>query len=112
MRTVSILRMAAALTLIVVVTPAWADGIHSFGRWAGIGWGDGYHSHYACPPRHGAIRHDQKLPWWATPADGAEALPAAAPTRAPAHNSFPPQGQSLFRQPGEGSSVTVSSQPR
>ena len=110
----SIVRAAAVLLLVAIVTPVRADGMHSFGRWAGIGWGDGYHSHYACPPRHSGPKHiDQKLPWWATPATDPESLPPpAGPTPGSSPNTFPLPGQSLFRQPGEGSSVIISDSPR
>jgi len=101
----SIARLAAMLSLVAATTTAQANDMHSFGRWMGIGWGDGYHSHYACPPRHsGAGRAQQKLPWWAIPASVGEGQSGAAHT-------FPPAGPSLFRQAGEGSSVIISDSP-
>src|SRR5262245_43970389 len=105
-----IVRIAAVVTLVAVVTPARGDGMgHSFGRWLGVGWGDGYHSHYACPPRQGH-HGQQNLPWWATPAADAELLPQPANLPSSGRH-FPPAGQTLFRQPGEGSSVIISDSP-
>jgi len=111
------LLFAAVLAIMPLGSIARAEW--SLGRFLGYGWGDGYHSHSACPPRHAigygllpVQRQPAALPWWATPVPAveAEALPHPAaepqPTTAPA---TPVPGASLFRQPGESSSVIVSS---
>src|SRR5262245_66323625 len=97
MRSGAILRIIAVLTLVSAATTTVAGAEHSIWRWAGLGWGDGYHSHGACPPRHSASKQAlQSLPWWAIPAD-APSLPS---TRDPSR-PLPPPGHPPFRPPGQ-----------
>jgi hypothetical protein len=109
------LAIVAVVSIVPTVRAQWHPGV---GRCLGVGWGDGYHSHTACPPKGHILHHPHPgsaqapVPWWKIPAaEGprqAEPLPIPAssdPTGAP---SSPPAGPSLFRQPGEGSSVSTS----
>ncbi|HMC12706.1 MAG TPA: hypothetical protein VKH44_15505, partial [Pirellulaceae bacterium] len=105
------LSFIAAATLLTVVPAARGELPQSLGRYLGIGWSDGYHAYTACPPKPHIIHHKHAaaafpvaappsapLPWWKIP---------AAPTEPTSSES----GPSLFRQPGEGSSVTTSGGP-
>jgi hypothetical protein len=108
--------LAGLLTLVTIVPAARGEVPHAIGRYLGMGWSDGYHSRTACPPKRHIVHHQPTpapapIPWWKIPAEGAEALPAPAAQQPDTTRSFPPSGPSLFRQPGEGSSVTVSSTP-
>jgi len=94
------------LAVVALASPALAGGFNPLGRFFGVGWSDGYHAHNVA--RLSGHAHPGKVPWWATPATGPEALPHPAP---PAQPAFPPPGPSLFRQPGEGSSVIVEPLP-
>ncbi len=71
--------MFVTLVTSVALTPT-ADGAwwHEFGRSAGLGWSDGYHSRTGCTKRRGACPTCQP-----TPAKGFEHLPPAQPS--PAH---------------------------
>ena len=122
-----------ALTVVSIAPAAKAGWSDAVGRCVGVGWGDGYHARNACPPRGSACRHAQMpTPWWATPATKVEPLPhpAARPegtgetpvppqrptgireTSAPFYlRTTPTTGPSLFRQPGEGSSIHVMNNP-
>lgn len=100
-------RRAAVLlmTLVSVVTAAPPAQAHwwGVGRYLGVGWGDGYHAKNAGPANHGIPNYPHgspDVPWWAVPA---ESLPQPARR----HEPQLPAGPSLFRQPGEGSSVIV-----
>ena len=107
----SMTRVVAIVAILSIVTIARADWTHTVGRYLGVGWSDGYHSRYACPPRPiRAKQHvEEKLPWWATPAADAEQLPQPpTPANASGAPAYPPAGASLFRSPGEGSSVIES----
>jgi hypothetical protein len=114
--------LATVLALVPLLPAAGVEPVHALGRHHGIGWSDGYHSRAACPRRyyfghHRAAPSATSFPWWTAPT--AEPLPAAesellpAPTgQSPATSrTFPPAGPSLFRQPGEGSAVPLSSAP-
>ena len=100
----SVVRSVAIVALLSLATTAQAEWANGVVRWLGVGWSDGYHSHYACPPRHVAAKKQtaEKLPWWAIPAADAQPAISTGPT------GYPPAGASLFRSPGEGSSVIVS----
>jgi len=106
----SIIRVVAVVALLSIVTIARADWTHTVGRYLGVGWSDGYHSRSACPPRHMGTKQyvEEKLPWWATPAADAEQLPQPPPANASGAHAYPPGVASLFRSPGEGSSVIES----
>jgi hypothetical protein len=113
------LAMIAIVTVAMMARSGHADVHQSMGRYLGIGWGDGYHSRNLCPPRHNAAQYTPATttPWWATPAAPAEQLPhpaeqlphPAAPIRPSTGNSIRATGPSLFRQPGEGTSITIQS---
>jgi len=101
----------AVMAIMAVMPRAQAEWHRSLGRTLGVGWGDGYHSRTACPPRRSvgyAVPQPHAIPWWAIPASEGEPLPhpATPPTGGTAQSHIPP-GQSLFRQPGEGSSIVV-----
>jgi hypothetical protein len=87
-----LLAILAAVTFAPSARAHWFSGV---GRYLGAGWGDGYHAKNACPPRRaGAGPHGSaETPWWAMP------------------GPHQPAGPSLFRQPGEGSSVIVTETP-
>jgi hypothetical protein len=102
------------LTLITVIaaamfaSPLEAAHPHHIGRYLGTGWSDGYHSRAACPPKRGlmhmAPQEAKPLPWWMIPAEDAQPLPKTAPQEElPIPDAA--TGPSLFRQPGEGSSI-------
>ena len=117
--------IVAAVLAVTVVPRARGELPHSMGRYLGVGWGDGYHSRAGCPPkRH--IAHQAVLPgplavhgpttptpWWKIPADGTardvELLPHPAGIEPAPTGTSPATGPSLFRQPGEGSSVSAPS---
>ena len=95
----------AALSMSPTAHAHWWDGV---GRHLGVGWGDGYHAKNACPPRHpnrNGMYGPVEVPWWAAPPAPAESLPHPAPGHPGPHIQA---GPSLFRQPGEGSSVIVT----
>jgi hypothetical protein len=106
------LRIAAAVTLVAMARPAVADW-HGVGRHWGLGWSDGYHARNACPPRRGIHHHGETaVPWWAIPAADGEPLPhPAAARKVSAARPTHPDGPTLFRQPGEGSSVLTLDGP-
>jgi hypothetical protein len=119
------LRIAAVVMLLAMSRPAFADW-HGVGRYWGLGWSDGYHARNACPPRRGIHHHgEMAVPWWAVPAADGEALPhPAAPRKVstarpmdadglgrPSYRPTHPDGPTLFRQPGEGSSVLTLESP-
>lgn len=118
-RTLS-LTIVSVLLAVSAATTLRAEPANSIGRYLGVGWSDGYHSHAACPPKRHVVRTilpgppaarsaapAKSIPWWMIPADNPENLPpppdAAPSTSAP--------GASLFRQPGEGASVHAPASP-
>jgi hypothetical protein len=105
-----ILSLMATVALMHIAAHARADWHYSLGRHLGVGWGDGYHSRTACLPRRsvGYAGSQPSTPWWAAPAVETEPLPQPAATQptGPSHPHTSP-GPSLFRQPGEGSSIVV-----
>ena len=116
------LSLLAAVLVVSTIPAARAHTPNAVGRYLGIGWSDGYHSHTACPPKQHAIQQRQvgvpimttspiapapaSVPWWKIPATP-ERIPAPEPT--PGASSA---GESLFRQPGEGASVTALNAPQ
>jgi hypothetical protein len=126
----SFVSLVAAASFLVGMPLAWAHSPNSCGRYLGIGWSDGYHSHTACPPKRHEIHQRQidgpvmttapiapapvSIPWWKIPAAPNEAVPAEPIPAPPAQtaSSTTVSGQSLFRQPGEGSSVTTLNAPQ
>src|SRR5206468_2860255 len=88
---VSLVLLVAAGLAVAIVPTVRGQSPNSIGRYLGIGWSDGYHSHTACPPKPHAI-HQQPVvvpvvtpvpaaapapvPWWKVPA----APPESAPT--------------------------------
>jgi hypothetical protein len=99
------LAISAALTFFTM-TPAHGDW-HAMGRCLGIGWSDGYHARNACPPKrsHGSWQ-SKTVPWWAIPAADSEPQPhPAASHELKSARSQQAIGPSLFRQPGEGTTV-------
>ena len=103
-----IVPVSIILAVVSTGSIAQAGPGHSFGRYAGIHWGDGYHSRSACPPKRHAAWYGQATeaaaPWWTVPASELEKLPPPRQdgVMTPASR---PAGPSLFRQPGEGSST-------
>jgi hypothetical protein len=101
-----IVLLVAILAAVSFAPPARGEWMHSIGRYLGVGWSDGYHSQTACPPKHVArkpVALPGPPPWWTIPADSAEPLPHPAAKQPVSASATPPAGQSLFRQPGEGS---------
>jgi hypothetical protein len=98
----STLLSLTVLTVLTLARPALAGGFNPLGRFFGVGWSDGYHAQNVA--RLSGNDHPGKVPWWATPAAGPEALPHPAQ---PARPAIPPPGPSLFRQPGEGLSIII-----
>jgi hypothetical protein len=106
--------MAAIVAIATIVTSARAEWHYSLGRFHGYGWGDGYHSRTYCPPSRasGYSAKPAARPWWMMPAEQAGPLPhPAAQPAMESVQSWPAMGPSLFRQPGEGSSVIISHVP-
>lgn len=110
--------IALICAMLLIATTARGEPAQSCGRYLGVGWGDGYHSRTACPPKRHVIHHlpaafappaAAPIPWWKIPAVDAETIPTPAPQLPATTTTFPPTGPSLFREPGEGSSVTVTS---
>ena len=117
---VSFIMTALALTLVPAARGELPNS--TLRRW-GIGWSDGYHSHTACPPKRHVIPHkstftafpmaapkSEPIPWWKVPAAPTETypgevLPTPASLEAGTSRKSPTSGPSLFRQPGEGSSL-------
>ena len=101
------LSFAVAIAALTIVPLAKAEPPHSLSRYLGVHWSDGYHSRTACPSKRSAVYFPAfesapaggPVPWWKIPSTEAERLPAPAASQ--------PGGASLFRQPGEGSSVIV-----
>lgn len=108
------------LTVVIGAVLCWstaslrAEHGQALGRHLGIGWGDGYHSRTACPPKRVMPRASavplaapsKQVPWWMIPASEPENVPVPAPTEGDAAS-----GQSRSRQPGEGSSNFSPSGP-
>lgn len=106
-----------ATGLVLAIAQSGRAELPSVGRYLGVGWGDGYHSRTACPPKRHVAHHsypfaipatapqEKPIPWWKIPAVQPEELSTPEPTATT--STFPPSGPSLFRQPGEGSSVTA-----
>ncbi len=98
--------VVTTVTILSFVSAAHAVEGHVVGRYLGMGWNDGYHSHTACPPKKQhhyfhmpvAAAKPVPTPWWKLPATDAEMIGSPTPAQ-------PTSGPSLFRQPGEGSSV-------
>ena len=88
--------LGATLSVAPAARAHWFSGRH----W-GVGWGDGYHAFNACPSNSTSA--------WAVGVPQAEILPH--PTTRAVGRPHAPSGPSLFRQPGEGSSVIVSEAP-
>jgi hypothetical protein len=116
-----ILTIVTALLIVPSAASLRADHAQVIGRHLGLGWGDGYHSHTACPPKRHPLRAAlppappqpaKALPWWMIPADSPENLPTPhdAPSSPATPNTGAP-GTSLFRQPGDGSSVYSPTSP-
>jgi len=108
MQRIPFLTLIAVVSLVTTTPPAQAEFPLSMCRYLGCHWGDGYHSGTTPPPKHHTTYHrpcdvPASVPWWKIPA-AAEELPYPAPSSA-ASRSTPPSGPSLFRQPGEASSV-------
>src|SRR5262245_3852254 len=110
-------RLVMVVAVMSVVTAARAHTPNTVGRYLGIGWSDGYHSPTTCLPKGHAIipvmttapiAPAPAIPWWKIPATP-EPISAPAPQAAPTSSSA---GQSLFRRPGEGSSVTALNAPQ
>jgi hypothetical protein len=128
---VSLITAALALS---IVPAASGQSPNSCGRHLGIGWSDGYHSHTACPPKAHAIHQRPmtvpfvttapamrpptsaaQVPWWKIPAAPTHAAPPETipgPVEPEAAPNPTVAGQSLLRQPGEGTSVSDISGPR
>jgi cell division septation protein DedD len=121
---VSFVSLIVAVILLPIGPATLAHTPNAVGRYLGIGWSDGYHSHTACPPKQHAIHQrpvgvpvmatgpvapaPAPVPWWKTPVTP-EPIPAPEPQAAPSSSSA---GQSLFRQPGDGPSVTALNAPQ
>jgi len=117
-----LLPCVAVVAVVALAQSVRGELPNSIGRHLGVGWSDGYHSRTACPPKRHTIHQIQHLavpptapaakpiPWWKIPAEP-EPVPAPAPQPIGTTATFPPSGPSLFRQPGEGSSVTVQGTP-
>jgi hypothetical protein len=106
--------LLAAVAFLALAPALQAAHSHHLGRYLGVGWSDGYHSRTACPPKrhllHAASQPTKPLPWWMIPAEDLEPLPKTAPDeQLPAPDAA--TGPSLFRQPGEGSSVYPHTAP-
>jgi hypothetical protein len=101
------LSFGVAIAALTILPLAKAEPPHSLSRYLGVHWSDGYHSRTACPPKRGAVYFpvfesapaSGPVPWWKIPSTEGERLPAPTTSQ--------PGGASLFRQPGEGSSVIV-----
>jgi len=104
-----LLPLIAAVSLVTIVPSVQAEVHGAIGRYLGVGWGDGFHSRAACPPRrHSGFNpygpyYPGTLPWWTVPQE-AEPLPHPAAQTPTTSRATPPAGPSLFRQAGEGSS--------
>jgi len=98
----------AAGTFVPAARAHWFSGV---GRYLGVGWSDGYHAKNACPPRGAGAcpSGSPETPWWAVPALSGDSLPH--PAAGTSSRARIPSGPSLFRQPGEGSSVIVTESP-
>lgn len=90
--------LVAAVTVLTILPAARGEFPHNAGRCLGVGWSDGYHSHTACPPKAHFVIHKPMaavkpapIPWW----------------KIPATDAHPDSGPSLFRQPGEGTSINA-----
>ena len=100
------LTFGIAVAAVAVVPAVKGELPHSLGRHMGVCWGDGYHSRTACPPKRGTVWFPTfestppsgPVPWWKIPSPEGERLPTPAPSELT-------PGASLFRQPGEGSTV-------
>jgi hypothetical protein len=94
----------ALVVMFLTMAPHAAGGWpHQLGRFTGHGWSDGYHAARRRP--HAATLHPSpstSLPWWAHPADPD---PSEESVSEPLPPGLPP-GNSLFRQPGDGTSVS------
>jgi hypothetical protein len=143
MRRVSFSTLVAVMLAIAIMPPARGQSPNTIGRYLGVGWSDGYHSHTACPPKPPIVHHRPapvpvvttmppvaaampaparpQIPWWKIPATPVEPAPAEPAASSAAQPAPPAQAgaaddssaaRSLFRQPGEGSSVTVADGPK
>src|SRR4029434_8944681 len=97
----------AVVSVLTIAPTARAEFPLSVCRYLGCHWGDGYHSGATAPPKRHTSYYQRgevpaSVPWWQIPAAGEE-LPYPGPSAA--SRPFPPSGPSLFRQPGDGSSV-------
>ncbi len=109
----SILLLLLVVSILGMTPAARADWLRGAGRYLGVGWSDGYHARNACPPRHNPAcpNCQPQVPWWAVPAPQSEPLPH--PASLPPAGALPrtPGGPSLFRQSGEGTTVTITDGP-
>lgn len=92
------LPLVAAVTILSIAPAARGEFPHNVGRYTGIGWSDGYHSRTACPPKQHLAIHKPvaavkptPTPWWKIPATDVQTA----------------NGPSLFRQPGEGTTLNA-----
>jgi hypothetical protein len=107
----TILPLLAVVLTLTVVPLAQAHWFSDFGRHLGVGWSDGYHAHNDCPPQHGSAHCRSGSPesvWWGDSAKVSEGLPQARTLHGGRQAR---SGPTLFRQPGEGSSVNASEHP-
>src|SRR3954464_906006 len=113
-----VLSLVTAVALCTATPNLQAASPHSFCRYCGIGWSDGYHSHTACPPKRHIV-HDKlappprpkPVPWWAIPAEQLdtpqpELLPTPADQTPAISGTSSTSGRSLFRQSGDNSAVS------
>jgi hypothetical protein len=109
-----VLSVVAVFAVLLIAPSARAEWHYSLGRYHGYGWGDGYHARTYCPPARASVYSGKPAapPWWMTPAEQIEEVPhPAAKPAFEAVQAWPAMGPSLFRQPGEGSSVIISHAP-
>jgi len=127
---ISLGSLVAATLVVSIVPAARAQSPNTIGRYLGVGWSDGYHARTACPPKPQVVHHrpvavpiittvpapaptPAPVPWWKIPATPTETAPAE-PIPSPAQQSSAgdsSSGRSLYRQPGEASSMTGSGGP-
>jgi hypothetical protein len=113
---ISVISLIAAISFVTLAPEARGELAGGLGRYLGVGWGDGYHSRAACPPRrHSGFNpygpyYPGTTPWWTVPEE-AEPLPHPAAQSPATTGAFSPAGPSLFRQSGENSSPSATGAP-